>query len=155
MHNVLGSCERAKVHGDTDILHYGLQYLLPAGHLLALNLKIHSLSLVTNGPLIVAQQQLTDSEQRVLIPILDSFPNYCPYDVLLTSISSLSGTASSTIYWQQRLEEAQNDGTWQQELRPLRRALSSLRNKLHSFGLEISTVRERGCSLTSLMRTLP
>ena len=143
--------EKLYTNEDADIFHFSLQALLPLNHLLVLNIKTRTLSLLTNGPLIVKQQQLTDNEMRVIMPILEFFPHYCPYEVLLSSITSTTVTSTSITRWRQRLEEAQNRGTWQQELRPLRRALSSLRGKLHLFGLEIPTVRERGCSLTSLM----
>lgn len=143
--------ENLYTNEDADIFHFSLEALLPTSHLLALNVKTRTLSLLTEGPLIVKQQQLTDNEMRVIMPILEFFPHYCPYEVLLSSISSTTVTSTSIMRWRQRLEEAQNRGTWQQELRPLRRALSSLRGKLHLFSLEIPTVRERGCSLTSLM----
>ncbi len=155
MRNIPRMYEQTGENRDISIFYYSLQGLLPTGHLLASNVKIRSLSLVTDGPLIIEQQQLTDCELRVLLPILKAFPTYCPYDVLLANISSASVTQNTIKQWRQRLEVAQKDGTWPQELRPLRRALSSLRNKLHSFDLEISTVRERGCSLTGLIPVNP
>ena len=99
------------------------------------------------------QQQFSDNEMRLIVPILESYPHYCPYEVLLSHISSDTVTAATIARCRQRLEEAQKRGRWQQELRPVRRALSSLRNKLHCFDLEVSNIRERGCSLTSLAST--
>src|SRR6266496_1083505 len=65
-------------------------------------------------------------------------------------------TETSIARCYQRLQEAQDNGTWQQELRPIRRALSSLRTKLRQFDLEISNIRERGCSLAGLaVKTYP
>lgn len=143
---------QATMHTEegTKISHISLQGLLPTGHKLALNLEIRTLSLLSDGPVLIAEQQFSDNEIRLIVPILKSFPHYCPYEVLLSHLSSNTVNAASIALWRQRLEEAQINGTWQQELRPIRRALSSLRNKLHRFGLEISNVRERGCSLTSL-----
>lgn len=145
--------EKLYTSEDVDIFHFSLPALLPANHLLVLNIKTRTLSLLADGPLIIKQHQLTDNEMRVIMPILEFFPHYCPYEVLLSSLASTPVTSTSINRWRQRLEEAQNQKNWHQELRPLRRTLSSLRSKLHLFNLEIPTVRERGCSLTSLMPT--
>ncbi len=138
---------------ETKISHLSLQGLLPTGCILALNLETRTLSLLSDGPQLLMQQQFSDNEMRLIVPILKSYPHYCPYEVLLSHISSDTVTAATIARCRQRLEEAQKCGRWQQELRPIRRALSSLRNKLHPFELEVSNIRERGCSLTSLTST--
>jgi len=137
------------------IIHFPLPGLLPAGEILALNLETRTLSLLSAGPVLVMERQFSINEIRLLLAILESFPHYSPYEALLSHISSNIVTASSIAHYRQHLQEAKNRGTWQQELRPIRRALSSLRNKLHCFNLEISNIRERGCSLTSLTTTSP
>lgn len=141
-----------KPHGEVEngISHFTLQGLLPPDYQLALNMEIRTLLLLAEGPKLLCEQQFSANELSVLIPILESFPHYCPYEVLLSHIFSDSVTTATIARSRQRLQEAQRHGTWPQELRPIRRALSSLRTKLHSFDLEISTLRERGCSLTSL-----
>lgn len=128
--------------------HFSLPGLLSVDYRLVLNIKTNTLSLLADGPLLVQQQQLSEVEKRALLPILNAFPRACPYVVLLANISSANAPSTSIGYWQQRLEEAQSQGTWQRELKPLRRALSSLRQKLRTFHLEISTVREMGYSIT-------
>ena len=134
------------------ISYFSLEGLLPPGHTLALNLPTRTLSLLCDGPELISVQQFSDNELSVIVPILESFPHYCPYEVLLAHISSNIVTEASIKRCRQRLYEAQNrEG--QQELRPIRRALSSLRNKLHCFDLEISNIREKGCNLTSLTST--
>ncbi len=135
---------------ETKISHFTLHGLLPVGQMLALNPETRSLSLLSEGPLLIVEQQLSANEMRLIVPILESFPYYCPYELLLSHISSNIVTAASIARCRQRLQEAHDCGRWQQELRPVRRALSSLRNKLQYFDLSISNVRERGCSLTSL-----
>ena len=135
---------------ETSISHFSLHGLLPAGQTLALNIETRTLSLLSDGPQLIMVQQLSANEMYLIMPILESFPHYCPYELLLSHISSNTVTEASTARWRQRLQEAQGCGRWQQELRPVRRALSSLRSKLHHFGLGISNIRERGCSLTSL-----
>lgn len=135
---------------EAGIIHLSLPDLLASNQRLALHKKIRTLSLLGEGPCLLEQQIFTDNELRVLLPILEAFPHYCPYEVLLANVTSRTATPTAITRWRLRLQEAQHHGTWDQELRPLRRALSSLRPKLLYFQLEISTVRERGCSLTNL-----
>ena len=135
---------------EGKITHLSLPGLLAPGHTLALNLEARTLSLLIDGPRLVMEQQLSVNEMHMLVPLLESHPHYCPYEVLLAHISSNAVTEASITRCRQRLREALSRDTWQQELRPIRRALSSLRSKLHRFHLGISNVRERGCSLTSL-----
>jgi hypothetical protein len=140
---------------NPEISHFSLPDLLPPSQTLVLNRKTHTLSLLAGGgPTLIMAQHLSANEMRVLVPLLESYPHYCPYEVLLAHIFSNVVTEVSIEHCRQRLQEAQQRGTWQQELRPLRRALSSLRSKLDYFDLGISNLRERGCSLISL-RSLP
>lgn len=135
---------------ETHISHFSLHGLLRAGQTLALNIETRTLSLLSDGPQLIMVQQLSANEMLLIKPMLESFPHYCPYELLLSHISSNTVTAASIARCKQRLQEAQSCGRWPQELRPVRRALSSLRGKLRHFGLGISNIRERGCSLTSL-----
>lgn len=134
---------------EIKISYFALPGLLPGDQLLALNLETRTLSLLSQGPLLMMEQQFSVNEMRVILPILEAFPHYSPYEVLLAHLSSETVSATSIARWRQRLQEAHHQGAWRHELRPLRRALSSLRNKLHSFDLEITNLRERGCSLTN------
>jgi len=144
---------RKKESGDS-IVHFPLPNLVQGSHKLILHKDRRTLSLISDGnggPNLVQQEILSDNELRIIIPILSAFPRYCPYEVLLASVISRNTVESTVIDWQLRLQEAHGKGTWQQEIRPLRRALSSLRRKLYSFGLGISTLREKGCSITSIV----
>lgn len=134
----------------SKIVHFSMPGLLQEDFILALGLETRTLSLLKQDPVILHQVQFSDTELLVIRPILETFPHYCPYEVLLASVLTPVVTPASISQCRLRLQNAQNNGTWAQELRPIRRALSSLRGKLHGFNLEISTVRERGCSLTSL-----
>jgi hypothetical protein len=146
--------EASSTGGDQEdgkvIVHFSLAGLLDPNHRLVLHKETRTLSLLGEGPSLLRQQLLSDNELRVLIPILEVFPHYCPYEVLLASITSRTATQTAITRWRLRLQEARARGTWHQELRSIRRTLSSLRPKLLSFQLEISTVRERGCSLTTI-----
>ena len=134
---------------ELKIVHFLLSGLLQEGLVLALGIETRTLSLLAQGPLVLNQVQLSDTELLVLKPIFETFPHYCPYEVLLASVTSPTPTQSAISRCRLRLYEAQVSGTWTQELRPIRRALTSLRGKLYDFNLEISTIRERGCSVTS------
>lgn len=135
---------------ETGISHFSLQGLLPIGQTLVLNLETRTVSILSDGPMLIVEQQLSANEMHLFVPILEAFPHYCPYEVLLAHISVKNVTVATIARCRQRLQEAQACGMAQRELRPLRRALSSLRNKLHRFDLGISNIRERGCGLTSL-----
>ena len=141
--------------GETRISHLSPQGLLPTGQTLAINLETRTISLLSEGPTLIVEQQLSANEMRLFVPILEYFPHYCPYEVLLSYLSAKVVTEASIERCRQRLQEAQACGGWQQELRPVRRALSSLRNKLYRLNLGISNVRERGSSLTSLAAQSP
>jgi hypothetical protein len=141
--------------GKTSISYFSLPGLLPGSHILALNLETRTLSLLRDGPMLIIEQQFSANEMAVLVPMLHSFPHYCPYEELLSHIFSSIVTDSSIALCRKRLQEARLCGTWKQELRPMRRTLPSLRNKLHRFNLEISNIRERGCNLTSLTSPSP
>jgi len=135
---------------ETPIVELPLPGLLAPDQRLVIHKEARILSLLGEGPCLLAQQLFSDNELRVLMPILETFPHYCPYEVLLATITSRTATPTAIARWRLRLQEAQHSGTWHDELRPIRRALWSLRQKLLSFQLEISTVRERGCSLTQV-----
>ncbi len=142
--------KRPEQKAEIQILHLSLQGLLPEDQLLVVNQQTRTLSLLSAAPQIIMEQLLSENEMRMIVPILESYPHYCLYEVLLAHISSNIVTQATIERCRLRLQEAQRRGAWPQELRPIRRALSSLRNKLHAFHLEISNVRERGCSLTNL-----
>jgi|SRR5579863_4363207 len=140
---------------DEDILHYTLQDLLPAGHTLAMNVLLGTLSLIGNDaalpyPRMVAEQQFTSSELSLLLPLLNSHPHYCPYEVLLASFNHRMITEVTIERCRKRLHEAQLEGVWDQEMRPMRNVLSRTRLKMRSFGIEISSILETGYVLMTL-----
>lgn len=141
-----------KKKSEEPIVYFSLPNLVQGNHRLILHKELRTLSLISeedNGPHLLQQEILTDNELQVIVPIFNAFPYYCPYEVLLANIMSRTTLQPTVKNWRLRLLEAQGNGTWQQEIRPVRRTLSSLRRKLYPFGLEISTVREKGCSVTS------
>ena len=139
----------------TNISHSSPEGLLAVNQTLVMNLETRTVSLLSDGPTLIVEQQLSISELNLLVPMLDSFPHYCPYEVLLSHLTAKVVTTASIEYCRQRLREAQDCGRWEQELRPVRRALSSLRNKLYRLDIGISNIRERGCGLISLAAQSP
>lgn len=140
---------------DEEILHFSLDDLLPEGHMLALNLPLGTLSLIANSrdnsyPYLLAEQQFTTSELCVLIPLLRSYPYYCPYEVLLASFNNGNVNESTIDRSRKRLYEAQLAGIWDQEMRPVRNVLSRARLKMRAFRIEISSILETGYILMEL-----
>jgi hypothetical protein len=146
------SLEPHKKVPQESIVNFSLPSLVQRSHRLILHKDLRTLSLISeddDGPKLLQQEILSDNELQTIIPILDAFPHYCPYEVLLANLISRTMAESTVTNWRLRLLDAHSRGIWQQEIRPLRRSLSSLRRKLYTFGLEISTIREKGCSITS------
>jgi hypothetical protein len=136
--------------GVLDILYFAPGGLLPAGHTLVLNRALGTLSYLTKGadrPRLVMQQQFTSSELSLLLPLLELFPDYCPYEVMFASFYNGTITDETVELCRQRLYEALEKGTWDQQLRPLRNVLSRTRMKLRPFGIDISSILETGYML--------
>lgn len=132
---------------DEEVLHFSLQGLLPPGHTLALNTTLGTLSHLVckqDLPYMLMEQQFTTSEICVLLPLLESYPYYCPYETLLASFTSGRVTEATIERCRERLQEAQEAGVWDQEMRPVRNVLSRTRIKTRSFGIEISSILETG-----------
>lgn len=140
---------------DDGILHFTLDNVLPESHTLALNLSLGTLSLIANSPdnsypFLLAEQQFTTSELCVLIPLLNHYPHYCPYEVLLASFYNGNTNETTIENSRNRLNEAQLEGIWDQEMRPVRNVLSRARLKMRSFSIEISSILETGYVLMRL-----
>lgn len=132
---------------DECVLHFSLQGALPVGHTLALYRPLGILSyIVTDGeqPRLVEQQQFTSSELSLLLPLLDSYPYYCPYEVLLAHFYHTHVTEKVITRCRERLQQAREDNTWDLEIRSIRNMLSRVRIKARVLGLEISSILDTG-----------
>ncbi|HEY4385332.1 MAG TPA: hypothetical protein VGN34_12805 [Ktedonobacteraceae bacterium] len=137
----------AAQENEEEILHFSLQGLLPVGHSLALNTTLGTLShlvISQDRPLMVQEQQFTTSEICVLMPLLEAYPYYCPYEVLLASFNNGRVTEITIARSRKRLLDAQEAGVWDQEMRPVRNVLSRTRLKTRAFNIEISSILETG-----------
>jgi hypothetical protein len=165
-YEVLDSYERRSSSGEgtatgllkqekEKFLHFSLQGALQAGCILALNMRLGTLSYLSssNGlPLLVAQQQFSSSELGVLRPLLESFPHFCPYEVLFAHFYSGEVTDLAIARYRRRLQEALETGSWDQEMRPVRNVLSRTRLKLQTFGITILCLFETGYILGFLSK---
>ena len=132
---------------NEEILYFSLEGTLPAGHTLVLNTRLGTLSYLSRGidrPRLEIQQQFTSSELSLLCPLLKLYPHYCPYEVMFASFYNGTITDAIVEQYRQRLYEALEEGTWDQQLRPLRNVLSRTRIKLRPFGIDISSILETG-----------
>ena len=134
---------------EEAISHFEMTGLLPEDQTLAMNTRLGTLALLTSDPatvhpLILAEQQFSSSEMSVLVPLLQSYPHYCPYEVLLSNFNSGTTTEASIERFRLRLQEAQFAGVWDYEMRPVRNILSRTRFKLRDFCVEISSIIEIG-----------
>jgi hypothetical protein len=120
------------------LLHLSLAGLLPADQKLVINPTMRAATLFSYTPdgeaQIVARQQFSPNGMRVLVPLLQAYPNYCPYETLLASLFSLT------------LDEARRQLREIREiaLRSVRRAIGSLAAGLRAFGLRVRSVRSTG-----------
>lgn len=140
-------------------LHFSLQDALPSGHVLVMNKKLGTLSHIAAKDehiWLLGEQQFTASEMNVLLPLLDSFPFYSPYEVLFAHFYSNDVTEQVVTHTRRQLQKAQEEGTWDQEMRSVRTTLSRTRLKLRMLGLNISSILETGYILrvVSLPRLL-
>lgn len=131
-----------------EIPHFPLPGLLPVGYTLALNIPLGTLSLLSpgdDGPRLWVEQRFTNSETCILIPLLQEYPHYCPYEVLLAHFNSRNVTDKDIDRERKRLQKAQEiDGQWEVEMRPVRNILSRTRLKIHAFNIEITSILEVG-----------
>lgn len=134
-----------------QILYFTLQDALPAGHTLALNTRLGTLSYLSidesEQPRMLAQQQFTQSELSLLRPLLEHYPQYCPHEVMFANFYNGTVTEQTIARARTRLQEAADYGTWDHEMRPVRNVLSRTRLKLKDFGMDILSILETGYML--------
>src|SRR5579884_3515710 len=74
-----------KTREPEKIAYFSFAGALPEGHTLVLNLALGTLSelaICESGPRLLTQQQFTTSELSLLVPLLESYPYFCPYELM-------------------------------------------------------------------------
>lgn len=131
------------------LVHLSLVGLLLPEQKLVINPSIRTATLFSETPegkaRIVAQRQFSPNGMRVLVPLLTAHPDYCSYETLLAALFSLP------------LDEARRQLREIREvaLRSIRRAIGSLTDGLHAFGLRVRSVRSTGYLVEALTHTSP
>lgn len=126
--------------------YFQLPPLLPEANHLILNYDQGILSL-TRSAEILEQQLLSPSEMYVIDALLKSYPEYCPYEAVLSAMTGKSIEACrEKVLW--GLEE----GTVDVVMRPVRNLLGRCRMKLRPFGIEIKSLVHMGYVLVPLKR---
>jgi hypothetical protein len=129
-----------------QIKDFPLNPLLPEKNRLILNYDQGILSLVMEEE-ILEQQLLSPSEMYVIEALLKNYPEYCPYEVVLSAMTGKSiEQCREKVLW--GLEE----GTVDVVMRPVRNLLGRCRMKLRPFGIEIKSIVHMGYLLVPLKR---
>jgi len=132
--------------GEKPIVHFSLEGLLPKGEMLAVNRELGVASILTydgQNPQIRAEQYFSPTEMSMLLPLLSSYPEYCPNELLLASFSGRI-TEEEVHLARQRLLRARERGEWDMMMRPMRNALSRVRMKLNTLGIDVRSIFETG-----------
>src|SRR5262249_5065848 len=100
--------------GEKAIVHVSLEGLLPTGEMLAVNRELGVASILTydgHSPQIRAEQSFPPMEMAMLLPLVLSYPEYAPNELLLASF--LGGTTEKDIEQaRHRLLRAKESGEW-------------------------------------------
>ncbi len=127
---------------------FPLPGLLPAHHRLVLNTSPYVLSTFILTELspeeVVAQQVVTEHEMYALVALLEAYPDYCPYEVLLVAITDVTIDQARQV-----LHQAIAHKMLDHEMKPIRKLISQCRAKLSPFHLSICSVHEMGYMLVA------
>jgi len=127
---------------------FSLPGLLPANYRLVLNTSSYVLSTFILTELsqeeVVAQQVVTEHEMYALMALLEAYPDYCPYEVLLATIADVTIDQARQV-----LHQAIAHKRLDHEMKPIRKLISQCRAKLFPFHLDIRSVHGIGYVLTA------
>jgi hypothetical protein len=132
-----------------DILHFSLQGLLDQGQTLALEMRLGFVALLSceqDHAYLLKAVQLTPSEMYITIPLLEAYPFFCPYEVLLASVNGRP-TEQAIERCRLRLQDAEEEGTWDIEMKPVRNTLSRARIKTRQLGIDFVSLMATGYML--------
>ena len=142
--------EHSEGEGPQEVvLHLSLDGLLPANQVLAIKPSLRTVTLFATTAdeeaHLLEQQQFSPNGMCVLVPLLEAYPHYCPYEVLLASLFSQTPEQS----------RVQMQSDWNSTIRPVRRAMNSLVPGLRTFGLQVRSIRSAGYLIEALSNSRP
>jgi hypothetical protein len=123
---------------EDEAILLALPDLLPQHHTLYLNPSLRTVILHNDAPdaakPVVTVHQFPPNAMRILITLLQAYPKYCPYEVLLAQLYPIAEAEGL-----RQLQESRETA-----MRPLRRAMSTIKAGLQPFGLGVRSVHGVG-----------
>lgn len=140
---------------EGDVLNFSLKEILPTSKGFSLHLLHGNFSELGHDksgvPQMLRQVEFTKGEIHVFLPLLKSYPYFCPYEELLASFRYEGSLEDSKITrCRNDLQKAMQNGTWDLEMRAARNCISRVRHKIECFGLDINSVIEAGYGLQAI-----
>ncbi len=136
---------------DPEMRYLPLAGLLPEAHRLAiqrdLGLVARLYADAEGVPRLQHVQWFTPIEMALVLALLEQYPHYCPYEVLLAHFSSTRVSERVIERMREQAYEARESGEWDALMRPMRNVLSRVRLKLRPFGIAIVSLVEVGYAL--------
>src|SRR6266699_6622388 len=136
---------------DPELRYLSLAGLLPEAHRLAIQRDLGPVARLyadTEGvPRMQHVQWFTPIEMALVLALVEQYPHYCPYEVLLAHFTSTRVSEPVIERMRQQAYEARESGEWDALMRPMRNVLSRVRLKLRPFGIEIVSLVEVGYAL--------
>ncbi len=130
---------------------FELGTMLPERSALILDTEQGVLSLLRgDGEQMISEQQLlSPSEMAVIEALLTQYPDYCPYEAMLSAMTGKSlEKCRERVVW--GLEEGEVDAV----MRPVRNLLGRARMKLRPFGIDIRSMIQTGYMLIPLRKKI-
>lgn len=117
---------RAILTPDEHLQVFVLESLFPPPHAFVLNSALHTLLHLSMQPgmphpVLLSEQQFTEQELNLVLPLLTNYPEYAPMEELYGSYCyGYDGLSEQRIdQARDHLHEALEEGVWDQELRHL------------------------------------
>jgi hypothetical protein len=124
---------------------YTLRNLLPDEDTLQLNIERGVLSQIHAGK-IVEQQIFSPGETWIVKSLFENYPDYCPYEDILHEMTGKSVDECREAMYR----SSDENGTIDPVMRPVRNIMGRSREKLHPFGIQITSIVNLGYVLNTL-----
>jgi len=141
-------------HGkSTGIVH--LSAGLPEGQVIALDAGSGVISYMvssTTRPRLVMQDQFSEVEMTIVLPLFLRFPVFCTYEELCASFYDRDTESQIVEKRREILRRAKETKTLDNELRQIQSAVNRAKMKIRPFGFEIGAIQRKGYMLIVLER---